>query len=385
MKNKNLLFIDYLIPTPDKDAGSLLAFNTILLLKNSGFNVIFSSFSPHNKQVYKDLLQKNDIFYLEPKYLDDYLSRKGSEIDFIYGTRYNAYGFLLSLLKLKCLKAKFIFHTVDIAFLRETRELNLIKKSLKKSYVDYRKKQISILKKHELNCIKNSDLTILTSSEEMKVIRKYDKISKLALLGFIMRPNFTRNKFKERKNIIFLGNYNHVPNLDAVKYFVNKILPKLIKAGFKDKFIIAGYAKEIELKKLEKISKKVKYIGYQKNLYKLFNDAKLFVSPLRYGAGIKGKLATSMAYGLPIIASKMTIEGMNLKKKIWSYSTEKSLISKICKVYYSENNWNEYKNNLENLMESNFGVIVFSNNLKKCFKMVGYNKIVINSNIKLHD
>jgi len=385
MKKKNLLFIDYLIPTPDQDAGSLLAFNTILLLKNSGFKVIMSSFSPNNNQEYKDLLQRNDIFYLEPMYLDDYLSKKGSEIDFIYGTRYNAYGFLLNLLKLKCLNAKFIFHTVDLAFLRETRELNLIKKSLKKSYVDYRKKQISILKKHELNCIKSSDLTILTSSEEIKVIRKYDKTSKLAILGFIMKPNFTRNKFNVRKNIIFLGNYNHVPNIDAVKYFVSKILPKLIKAGFKDKFIIAGYAKEIELKKLSKISKNVKYVGYQKNLYRLFDNAKLFVSPLRYGAGIKGKLATSISYGLPIIASKMTIEGMNLKKKIRTYSTEKSLISEICKVYYSEDNWYKYKNNMENLMESNFGVDVFSNNLKKCFKMVGYNKIVINSNIKLHD
>ena len=362
MKKKNLLFIDYLIPTPDQDAGSLLAYNTLMLLKNSGFNVIMSSFSPHNKQLYKSLLQRNNIFFLEPMYLDDYLSRKGSEIDFIYGTRYNAYGFLLNLLKLKCLNAKFIFHTVDIAFLRETRELNLIKKSQKKSYVDYRKKQISILKKHELNCIKNSDLTILTSSEEMKLIRKYDKISKLAILGFIMKPNFTRNKFNERKNIMFLGNYNHVPNLDAVKYFVSKILPKLIKAGFKDKFIIAGYAKEIELKKLEKISKNVKYVGYQKNLCKLFDEAKIFVSPLRYGAGIKGKLATSI-----------------------SYSTEKSLINEICKLYYSENDWNKYKNDIENLMESNFGVNVFAKNLTKCFKMVGYNKVVINSVVKLYD
>ena len=57
--SKNVLFIVYLIPTPDKDAGSLLAFNTILLLKNSGFNVIVTSFLPHNKLKYK----KNSIIY----------------------------------------------------------------------------------------------------------------------------------------------------------------------------------------------------------------------------------------------------------------------------------------------------------------------------------
>ena len=104
MKKKNILFIDYLIPTPDMDAGSLLAFNTMLILKNSGMNVIMTSFSPHNKMKYKKMLSQENIFFLEPKYLDDYLARKGNEIDFIYGTRYNAYGFLLNLLKARSLQ-----------------------------------------------------------------------------------------------------------------------------------------------------------------------------------------------------------------------------------------------------------------------------------------
>ena len=371
--SKNLLFIDYLIPTPDKDAGSLLAFNTILLLKNSGFNVIVTSFSPHNKLKYKKLLSKNNIFFLEPKYLDDYLNKKGKEIDFIYGTRYNAYGYLLNLLKLKCINAKFIFHTVDLAFLRETRELNLIKSQLNKKLIIQRKKEISLLKKHELNCIKQSDVSILTSTVEEKYLRKIDKKSKLTTLGLIDKPKFTKKKFEQRKNIIFLGNYHHTPNMDAVKYFIKRIMPKLIKLGFKDKFLIAGSFREEELKKLARKSKQVKYIGYKKNLYNLFNNTKLFVSPLRFGAGVKGKLVTSVSYGLPIIASKITLEGMGLGNKIVSYSNEKQLLEKIINFYYSEKQWKKYKENIETIMIDHFGQKTFNKNLEKCFKKIGYN------------
>jgi len=371
--SKNLLFIDYLIPTPDKDAGSLLAFNTILLLKNSGLNVVVTSFSPHNKLKYKKLLSKNNIFFLEPKYLDDYLNNKGKEIDFIYGTRYNAYGYLLNLLKLKCINAKFIFHTVDLAFLRETRELNLIKSKLNKKLIIQRKKEISLLKKHELNCIKQSDVSILTSTAEEKYLRKIDKKSKLTILGLIDKPKFTKKKFEKRKNIIFLGNYHHTPNMDAVKYFIKHLMPKLIKLGFKDKFLIAGSFREKELKKLARKSKQVKYIGYKKNLYNVFNNAKLFVSPLRFGAGVKGKIVTSASYGLPIIASKITLEGMGLGNKIVSYSNEKQLSEKIINLYYSEEQWKKYKESIETIMIDHFGQKTFNKNLEKCFKKIGYN------------
>ena len=87
----------------------LLAFNTILILKNSGFDVTLMTCSSHNKKNEVNLVRSNGIFFIEPKYADDYLSRFGSEIDVVYGTRYNAYGYYLNILKIKCIKAKFIF------------------------------------------------------------------------------------------------------------------------------------------------------------------------------------------------------------------------------------------------------------------------------------
>ena len=126
----------------------------------------------------------------------------------------------------------------------------------------------------------------------------------------------------------------------------------------------------------------MKYIGYKKNLYDLFNNTNLFVSPLRFGAGVKGKLVTSASYGLPIIASKITIEGMGLGNKIISYSNEKQLSNKILSLYNSEKQWKKYKENIETILSDHFGQKTFAKNLEKCFKKIGYNlKIKTNHNI----
>ena len=94
---------------------------------------------------------------------------------------------------------------------------------------------------------------------------------------------------------------------------------------------------------------------------------------MRFGAGVKGKLVTSASYGLPIIASKITLEGMGLGNKIVSYSNEKQLSEKIINLYYSEKQWKKYKENIETIMIDHFGQKTFTKNLEKCFKKIGYN------------
>ena len=69
---KELLFIDYLVPTPDKDAGSLLAFNTLLILSKSGFKITLLTYSDFSSRKSVNDIQKLGVFYLRPKYVDDY-------------------------------------------------------------------------------------------------------------------------------------------------------------------------------------------------------------------------------------------------------------------------------------------------------------------------
>lgn len=381
---KELLFIDYLVPTPDKDAGSLLAYNTLLILSKSGFKITLLTYSDFSSQKSVNDIQKLGVFYLRPKYVDDYLSRFGHKIDVIYGTRYNAYGYYLNILKTKCIKAKFIFHTVDLAFLRETREFQLKKSSLTKKERILRLEQINLLRKHELECMRKSDISILTSKFEKNLLEKKYKIKRLSLLGLVMKEKKSIIKYNKRKNIFFLGNYNHTPNIDAVDYFTSKILPKLIKKGFSEKFLIAGTFQEKKMKSFEKINPKyIKYIGFQKNLDKIFSKTRLFVSPLRFGAGIKGKLATCIAYSMPVIASKISIEGMRLGKNVVTYNNDADFIKKILKYYNSEKIWNLYQTKIHSLMKIHFGVNLFSKNLEKCFHKAGI-KIKVKRNTKLY-
>ena len=96
------------------------------------------------------------------------------------GTRYNAYGYYLNILKIKFIKSKFIFHTVDLAFLRETREFQLKKSFLTQKERILRLEQINLLRKHELECMRKSDISILTSKFEKNLLEKKYKIKRLS-------------------------------------------------------------------------------------------------------------------------------------------------------------------------------------------------------------
>ena len=107
------------------------------------------------------------------------------------------------------------------------------------------------------------------------------------------------------------------------------------------------------------------------------------MSPLRFGAGIKGKLATCIAYSMPVIASKISTEGMRLGKNVVTYNNDSDFIKKILKYYNSEKIWNLYQKKIHSLMKIHFGVNLFSKNLEKCFHKVGI-KIKVKRNTKLY-
>ena len=113
-----------------------------------------------------------------------------------------------------------------------------------------------------------------------------------------------------RKDLLFVGGFGHVPNIDAVRWFANEVWPLIHRQRPNLKFIIAGSAPTPEVLCLANITN-VSVAGYVEDLTPLFQHARVFVAPLRYGAGVKGKVGQSMAQGLPIVATKVAAEGMN--------------------------------------------------------------------------
>ena len=117
--------------------------------------------------------------------------------------------------------------------------------------------------------------------------------------------------FEERRNILFIGGFQHTPNTEAVLYFCREILPSLRARLPELRFLVLGSRPTPRDPALA--SEHIQVLGFQKDIAPYFNACRLMVAPLRFGAGIKGKLGTSFSFGLPVVATSIAAEGMYLQ------------------------------------------------------------------------
>jgi glycosyltransferase involved in cell wall biosynthesis len=131
------------------------------------------------------------------------------------------------------------------------------------------------------------------------------------VMPFMTPFHGTSAPFESRRDICFLGGYRHTPNIDAVLWFVRDILPLLLAELPDLRFIVAGAHPGPEIQALARSN--VIVTGMVEDLGPMFDATRVFVCPLRAGAGVKGKLATAMSYGVPVVTTPVGAEGMDLK------------------------------------------------------------------------
>ena len=302
-----VLVIDATTPTPDKDSGSMDAYNYMMIMRGLGFHVTFVPESVVFFDEYTRDLQRRGV---ECSYLPwvhspkEAVERYAPEADIVMLCRVNVAAPLVDVVRHHAPRAQIIFDTVDLHFLRESRKAELLGSS---TLVD----TVANTRDIELDVIRKVDATILRSTYEMELLK--EMVPEARLFNFpIAReiPGLSGIPWKERRDIVFIGGFAHPPNADAVKYFVSEVWPILRASGFLERFIIAGSNVPDEIAALA--SDDIIVCGFVKDLSDIFGKCRLSVAPLRYGAGVKGKVVTSLSYGVPCVATKIAAEGSGL-------------------------------------------------------------------------
>ena len=215
-----------------------------------------------------------------------------------------------------CPNAIRILDTEDLHFLRKTRHQQLKKgerfttEALLKS--DDTKREIASI----LRC----DLSLIISSFEMDLLKAIFKIDEnlLYYLPFLL-DKIDKNQiqkwkpFEERKHFVFIGNFFHKPNVDAVLTLKSEIWSKIRAALPEAEMHIYGAYANQQIHQLH--NKKEGFIikGFANNAKEVVEKAKVVLAPLRFGAGIKGKLTEAMICGTPSITTLIGAEGMHGK------------------------------------------------------------------------
>jgi GT2 family glycosyltransferase/glycosyltransferase involved in cell wall biosynthesis len=336
---KRVLFLDHIIPTPDKDAGSGVAFNTMLLLREFGFQVTFRApTGPRQDPSYTQQLKRNGIEVLDEPHvrsLSEHLEVFGERYDMIIACRADVLKASLPIIRMYCPGKPVVFHTADLHFLRLEREAILTD--------DFEKvRQAAKYKELELYLIEKADLTIVHSKFESDLLVSLGvNIQKITVAPLLIEPKEVPSPYASRNGIMFVGGFGHSPNVDAIVHFCREVMTELYREAPEIILSIIGSNAPPQVTSLE--SKNVRVLGYVENVDQVFDETRVSIAPMRFGAGLKGKVARSMARGTPVIATAVSVEGMDLEPEVdyLSANSPKEFVAQILKIYNDETLWSQ--------------------------------------------
>ncbi len=304
---KRALVVDATTPTPKQDAGSVTTTLTLRLFDQLGYKPYYT---PQDNFLYEpahtpDLLRLGVECAYSPFEgpFDSYIRRYGPLFDAILVYRVPVLEQTLDDLRRYAPQAPVLFHMMDLHFLRMERQAEL--DGTAESRI-----AASRMKAKELGLIRRVDCTITHSTFERDLLTRAAPEAPVVVWPFMFEFFGTEIGYAERRDICFLGGYRHPPNVDAVEFFAREVLP-LIHAEAPDvRFIIAGANPGPEVRALA--GTHVIVTGLIDDLRDVFDRTRVFVCPLRFGAGTKGKVSTAMSYGLPVVSTACGAEGMDL-------------------------------------------------------------------------
>lgn len=307
-RNKqHILVIDHYVPQYDKDAGSRTVFQYLSLLADMGYSVSFIGDNFYRHEPYTTKLQQMGIEVLYGPYYANNWKRwfkdNSKFFDFVLLNRPHISVKYIDYLK-EHTNAKIIYYGHDLHFLREMREYDLTKEErLLKSSNEWREKELDLMSK--------SDIVLYPSEVEVKEIKNIDaSLDVRKLPAYIMKNKKELLSIENRKDLLFVGGFGHGPNIDGIVWFCENIFPKVIEKNPDIKLNIVGSKAPDKVLNLK--SDNINVLGFvtDEELDLLYKQCRISVAPLRYGAGIKGKIIEAIGNGIPVVTTSCGAEGI---------------------------------------------------------------------------
>ena len=306
--SQHVMVIDHRMLTPDQDSGSVRMLNMLKILRNAGFKVTFVPDNLYAEEPYTTELRDLGIEVVHtPFYRStaDFLQKRGAEYDAVITSRLYTSAKNIFDIKRHCPHARLIYDTVDLHFLRETREAEL-------SGSTQAQQKAMETRRLEMSLMDLADITLVVSPYEQTLLAEERPDLDIRVVSNIHTLHEMGGGFAERKDILFIGGFEHPPNADAVKWFISEIFP-IVREKVPDmQFHIIGSKPTKDILALADQQSGIKVHGFVEDVTPLFDSVRMSVAPLRYGAGVKGKVNQSMAYGVPCVATDIASEGMQL-------------------------------------------------------------------------
>ena len=369
-----VLIIGYVFPEPNSSAAGTRMLQLIDFFINQNYTVVFATsckkstnafdLESLNVQVVEILLNHSsfDFFVkdLNPEVV--LFDRFMTEEQFGWRITEN------------CPDALRILDTEDLHFLRKTRQQSISSSSGSANDFD-----LNDIAKREIASIYRSDLSLIISEAELKILIDTFKIdcSLLLYLPFMLDLNENselkqHSSFSERTDFVSIGNFLHPPNSDVIFYLKNDIWP-LIKSQLPQANLhVYGAYDTQAIRSMHNKKDGFLLHGYVEDAFEVVNSSRVLLAPLRFGAGLKGKLILAMQCGTPAAMSTIAAEGMfGSDQPNGIIEDDPSLFVKKCiDLYTQESIWTEYQNKGDAVLKSRFNKLDHQLKLKERISLI---------------
>jgi GT2 family glycosyltransferase len=293
---RTVLVVDEHVPFTDRDAGSRRIFALVELMRKRRLNVIFGSIDRTSYEPYAGALRQLGVDVIAgfgPASLAQ-LEREGIEIDAAWICRPDP----ATQLRDAVGSVPLVFDTVDVHYVRLSREERLRGK----------KTGWQAVRERELEIARRAAVTVTTTVADRDALVEAG-VRNVAVVPVVEAiPSGSAAGWETRDGIVFLGNYAHAPNVDAAQWLINEIMPLLRQRIPGITATLTGADPTRAVRALA--ARDVAVTGYVEDPAAVLGRARVFVAPLRFGAGMKGKVVYALAHGIPVVATPVAAEGI---------------------------------------------------------------------------
>lgn len=305
---RQVLIIDALTPAPDHDSGSLRLVNLMRLLIAQGAHVVFLPADRKHAGGYTLALQQLgvEVWYAPfATRAPAWLREHGPRFDSVVVCRHYVAREFLPLLRVHARQARIVFDSIDLHYLREQRGAMLTDDAALA-------RNAARTRALELDVIARSDVTVVVSEAERSLLAIDAPQAHVELLSNLHEVAGAGLPFLQRRDLVFVGGFRHPPNVDALRWFVGSVFPRIRVQLPEIRLHCIGSHPTPEIAALAQCAGVVVH-GHVPDITPYMDGGRIAIAPLRYGAGVKGKINLSMAHGQAVVATACAVEGMHLE------------------------------------------------------------------------
>lgn len=351
---KLVLVLEQSLPEPDRDAGSRTIWCFLRLLGEQGLDLKFWPQNLALRSGYAEPLQQLgiEVFYGR-EYLGrfgDWLKENGHRLDYVLLSRPLTAQTAIAPLRRHAPRARLLFYGHDIHYRRMLEE-----HALKGG--EGLRREAEAMRAMEREVWRRVDVVYYPSEEEAAVVRaEMPGVEARAVPAYFFDETpACAAAPQDRRDLLFVAGFAHTPNIDAARWLVREILPRVLRRHPQARLVLAGSNPTAEVQALA--SERIAVTGYvtDARLRELYAQARVAVVPLRFGAGVKRKVVEAMYHGLPVITTPVGAQGLEgLERVVPVTADAEEFAAHVCRLLDDDEAWRRRAADARGYVEARF-------------------------------